>query len=57
MKLVKEVSLKWGNAQQLIGPVLRIPYYELEKVEKINASGKKETEQTKEIKYAYFLPD
>ena len=54
---VREVSSKWGNNQQLIGPILRIPYYEISKVEKLNTSGKKEIEQTKNLAFAYFLPD
>lgn len=54
---VREVSSKWGNNQQLIGPILRIPYYEISKVEKLNTAGKKEIEQTKNLAYAYFLPD
>ena len=54
---VREVSSKWGNSQQLIGPVLRVPYYEIAKIEKLNAAGKKEIEQTKSLEYAYFLPN
>ena len=54
---VREVSAKWGNAQTLIGPILRVPYYEISKVEKLNAAGKKEIEQTKDLQFAYFLPD
>jgi inner membrane protein len=53
----KEVGSKWANNQTLIGPILRIPYYEVIKVEKTNLSGKKETEQTKQLAYAYFLPE
>jgi inner membrane protein len=54
---VQEVSSKWGNRQQLLGPVLRIPYLEISKIEKLNAAGKKEIEQTKSLEYAYFLPN
>ncbi|CAH0995891.1 Inner membrane protein CreD [Emticicia aquatica] len=54
---IQEVSSKWGNKQQFIGPILRIPYYEISKVEKSNTQGKKEIEQTKTLAYAYFLPD
>jgi inner membrane protein len=54
---VREVSSKWGNNQQLIGPILRIPYYEISKIEKLNTAGKKEIEQTKNLAFAYFLPD
>ena len=55
--VVKEVSAKWGNRQTLIGPILKVPYYEISKVEKVNTTGKKEIEQTKNLAYAYFLPD
>jgi inner membrane protein len=54
---ILEVSSKWGNRQQFIGPILKIPYYQFEKIEKVNAQGKKEVEQTKRIEFAYFLPD
>ncbi len=54
---VREVSSKWGNSQKLIGPVLRVPFYEITKIETINAAGKKEIEQTKNLQYAYFLPN
>ncbi len=54
---VEEVSSKWANAQGLVGPILRIPYYEILKVEKLNSAGKKEIEQTKNLTYAYFLPN
>jgi inner membrane protein len=54
---VKKVSAKWGSRQTLIGPVLRVPYYEVSKVEKTTATGKKESEQTKNLAYAYFLPN
>lgn len=54
---VREVSSKWANSQKLIGPILRIPYFEISKVEKVTTSGKKEIEQTKNLEYAYFLPN
>jgi inner membrane protein len=57
IEAVTEVSSKWGNSQQFIGPILKIPYYQFEKIEKVNAQGKKEIEQTKSIEFAYFLPD
>ncbi|GGD43129.1 cell envelope integrity protein CreD [Emticicia aquatilis] len=56
-EVIQEVSSKWGNSQQLIGPILRIPYYEISRVEKLNTNGKKEIEQTKSLEYAYFLPN
>ena len=46
--VIKEVSDKWGQEQQIVGPVLTIPYrtfYE-------NTEGKK----NENIKYAHFLP-
>jgi inner membrane protein len=54
---IREVSAKWGNSQQFIGPILRIPYFQISKVEKLNAAGKLEIEQTKNLEFAYFLPD
>jgi len=56
-EVIREVSSKWGNSQQLIGPILRIPYYEISRIEKLNTNGKKEIEQTKSLEYAYFLPN
>ncbi len=56
-EVVREVSSKWGNSQQLIGPILRIPFYEISQTEITNAAGKKETEKTKTLDYAYFLPN
>jgi inner membrane protein len=54
---VKDVSAKWGNRQTLVGPVLQVPYYEISEIKKVNAAGKKETELTKKLNYAYFLPN
>jgi inner membrane protein len=34
-EVIREVSSKWGNSQQLIGPILRIPYYEISRIEKL----------------------
>ncbi len=56
-EVVAEVSSKWGNSQQLIGPILRIPYYQINKIEKVNASNSKEVELTKKLEYAYYLPE
>ena len=56
-EVVAEVSSKWGNSQQLIGPILRIPYYQINKIEKVNASNNKEVELTKKLEYAYYLPE
>ncbi|MDZ7933921.1 MAG: cell envelope integrity protein CreD [Emticicia sp.] len=56
-EVIQEVSSKWGNSQQLIGPILRIPYYEIVRIEKLNTNGKKEVEQSKSLEYAYFLPN
>jgi inner membrane protein len=56
-EVIREVSSKWGNSQQLIGPILRIPYYEISRIEKLNTNGKKEIEQSKSLEYAYFLPN
>jgi inner membrane protein len=36
---------------------LRIPYYEISRIEKLNTNGKKEIEQSKSLEYAYFLPN
>lgn len=47
--VIKEVSDKWGQEQQIVGPVLTIPYrtfYE-------NTEG----EKIENIKYAHFLPE
>jgi inner membrane protein len=55
--VILEVSSKWGNSQQIIGPILRIPYYEISQTEKLNTNGKKEVEQSKSLDYAYFLPN
>ena len=33
-EVIQEVSSKWANSQQLIGPILRIPYYEISRIEK-----------------------
>lgn len=56
-EVIQEVSSKWGNSQRLIGPILRIPYYEISRIEKLNTNGKKEVEQSKSLEYAYFLPN
>ena len=56
-EVIQEVSSKWGNSQQIIGPILRIPYYEISRIEKLNTNGKKEVEQSKSLDYAYFLPN
>jgi inner membrane protein len=52
-----EVSSKWGNRQTFVGPVLKVPYYEILKTENINAAGKKEIIQEKNLRFAYFLPE
>jgi inner membrane protein len=54
---IREVSSKWGNSQSFIGPVLKVPFYKINKIEKVNEKGGKEIETEKKIKYAYFLPD
>ena len=47
--VIQEVSSKWGGAQQLIGPILTIPFYQMT----VDGAGKSSTHpQT-----AYFLPD
>ncbi len=48
-EVVNEVSSKWAGAQTVVGPVLMLPYKELEK-----ASDGKLVESTK---IAYILPD
>ncbi|MES2794524.1 MAG: cell envelope integrity protein CreD [Bacteroidota bacterium] len=54
---IEEVSSKWGNSQSFIGPILKVPYFQINKLEKLNAAGEKEVELNKKIEYAYFLPD
>jgi inner membrane protein len=56
-EVIQEVSSKWGNSQQIIGPILRIPYYEVSRIEKLNTNGKNEIEQAKSLEYTYFLPN
>lgn len=47
--VIDEVSDKWGQAQQIVGPVLTIPY-------RIFFENK-EGEKFESIKYAHFLPE
>lgn len=47
---IMEVSSKWGQQQTLTGPVLVVPYEEVQH----NTEGK---EIARETKYAYLLPD
>jgi inner membrane protein len=47
---INEVSSKWGLRQTISGPVLVLPYEQMQH----NAEGK---ETFKETKYAYFLPE
>ncbi len=54
---IREVSSKWGNSQSFIGPVLKVPFYKINKIEKVNEKGGKEIESEKKIEFAYFLPD
>ena len=51
---VNEVHRKWSSYQQIIGPVLTIPYYE-----KVEKSGDGENDQKiKKVKnYLHFLPE
>jgi inner membrane protein len=54
---IQEVSSKWGNSQSFIGPILKVPFYQENKIEKINTKGEKQIEIDKKIEYAYFLPN
>jgi len=51
-----QIAVDWASAQQLVGPVLRIPYLVPEKVNKI-LDGKVTTEITSTKKLGYFLPE
>ncbi|MBI5324914.1 MAG: cell envelope integrity protein CreD [Ignavibacteriae bacterium] len=53
VEVESEVSRLWGEAQQVIGPIMVIPYNEHEK--KIESNGK--TTDNLIYRYAYFLPD
>lgn len=46
---IQEVSSKWGNEQQIIGPILTVPYKSIYKNE--------EGEIFENIKYSHFLPE
>jgi inner membrane protein len=50
--VIKEVSQKWSGEQTISGPIIMLPYFAYEKVEK---DGKMVT--VKLQKRAYFLPD
>jgi len=50
---VAEVTSKWGGAQTLVAPVLRVPY-QLRQTD-IDRNGVR-TEGLSEVEYAYFLP-
>jgi len=47
--VIQEVSSKWGNKQQIVGPVLTVPY----KVFNKNS----ESEIFESLKYSHFLPE
>jgi inner membrane protein len=46
---IQEVSAKWGNEQQIIGPILTVPYKSIH----TNADG----ETFENIKFSHFLPE
>ena len=51
--VIREVSSKWGGAQTIAGPVLTIPYYELNKF----YDDEKKEKYNKTKHYAHFLPE
>jgi inner membrane protein len=55
---ISEINDSWGAQVYLAGPFLRVPYYRYDEVEKIDQKTGKTTKLiSKEIAYAYFLPD
>ncbi|MEL6989632.1 MAG: inner membrane CreD family protein, partial [Bacteroidota bacterium] len=46
---IRDVSAKWGNEQQLVGPILTIPYKSIY----VDSDDK----QFETIKYSHFLPE
>lgn len=54
--VIWEVSSKWGGAQTLSGPILKIPYKEVRFVDEWT-NGVKHTSRVESIRNAYFLPE
>jgi len=50
---VYDISNKWGKQQQILGPRLVVPFYEIQTW--TNKHGKKET--SKKLRHAVFLPE
>lgn len=55
-KTYSEIASSWGHDQLIEGPVLTIPYEQLEKKEFRLANGETLIERESETKYAHFLP-
>ena len=52
-----EVTDKWGDAQTLIGPVLKVPYLKLTRVVEIDENKEEKITFVETVELAYFLPD
>lgn len=55
--VTEEVSSKWGSAQNLTGPLLVVPYIDYAYQGSSTTPNKVDNKLTKEIHYAYFLPE
>lgn len=55
--VLNEISQKWGRAQTLNGPVLRIPYYQREVLEVTGTNGKKTKQSSKVKTFKYITPN
>ena len=55
--VIEEINSKWAYSQTLLGPVLEIPYNVYHINKSTDKNGAEKETITREIKYAYFLPD
>lgn len=55
--VINEIASKWGRAQQVIGPILMVPYIHYQKTYEKDKKGNTSELIVKVVQRAYFLPD
>jgi len=54
--VIDEIASKWGRSQQIVGPILMVPYIHYQKTLEKDKKGNNSETITKVVQRAYFLP-